>query len=79
MKLYLAMCSLCLLSGAALGHLNGKYLAAAQFVDNCDDRRFVVFHDREADEQRHFHCFEIKLDALDNKTSPPPAVHTPVI
>ena len=77
MKFYLAMCSLSLAAGTALGHLNGKYLAAAQFVDNCDDRRFVVFHDREADEQRHFHCFEVELDTATTKPSPPP--HTPVI
>ena len=79
MKFYLAMCSLSLAAGAALGHFNGQYLAAANFVDDCEDSRFVVFHDREADENRHFHCFEIKTQSPEERREPAPSVHTPVI
>ncbi len=64
MKLYVAVCSLCLLTGAALGHFNGKYAAAATFVDDCDSLSIVVFHDRQNETNRHFHCFEIETPAL---------------
>ncbi|MEM9257570.1 MAG: hypothetical protein AAGA91_19195 [Pseudomonadota bacterium] len=59
MKLYVAICSLSLLSGAALGHFNGQYSAASRFVDDCEQLSFVVFHDKEAALDRRFHCFEI--------------------
>lgn len=59
MKISLALCCLCLAAGVVLGHLNGKYTAAANFIDDCETRTVVVFHDQEADERRNFHCFEI--------------------
>lgn len=60
MKAYVAMCSLSLAAGAALGHFNGKYAAASHFIDSCDSVKIVAFQDREADTRRDFHCFEIE-------------------
>lgn len=69
MKAYLAMCSLCMLTGATLGHWNGKFSATTDFVDSCDRKSFVVFHSSDADDKRRFHCFEI---------APPEYVDEPV-
>lgn len=79
MKFYLAMCSLSLAAGTALGHFNGKYTAAARFVDDCDQQRFVVFLDRGADAQRRFHCFEITQPALEDRPEQPGRNHAPLI
>ncbi|NQX88536.1 MAG: hypothetical protein HRT77_07715 [Halioglobus sp.] len=73
MKLYLAACSLSLLSGVALGYLNGKQRAALTFVDQCTLRNFVVIQDRQQDALRRYHCFE--LTELDIITVP--ATRTP--
>ena len=35
MKLYLVVCAACLISGAVIGYLNGKYAAGARFADTC--------------------------------------------
>lgn len=59
MKAYVAMCSLCLLTGATLGHLNGKFSAVSDFVDSCDRQSFVVLHNSDSYDKRRFHCFEI--------------------
>lgn len=59
MRTYVAICSLCMLTGAGLGYFNGKYSAAAHFVDDCNAVSIVVFHDRQSQTNRHFHCFEI--------------------
>lgn len=64
MKLYLLVCSTCLLSGATLGHFNGKYSAAAHFVDDCTTMTVVVFHDRQSESNRQFHCFEINTSGV---------------
>lgn len=80
MKLYLAMCSFCLLAGAALGHLNGKYSAVSDFVNSCESIKFVVIQDRAADFSRQFHCFEV-IPAEHHKKreikKPQPASPTP--
>jgi len=38
MKLYLVVCAACLISGAVIGYLNGKYAAGARFADTCTAR-----------------------------------------
>ena len=79
MKIYLAMCSLCLAAGATLGHFNGKYAAATGFVDNCENLRFVVFNDKETNQKRHFHCFELPLPDTSEAVLEPARAHVPVI
>ena len=59
MKRYLAICAAFLMSGVALGYLNGKHEAAARFADTCDMLRMVVVADRQSGKNRHFHCIEI--------------------
>lgn len=59
MRTYLAMCSLSLLIGTVLGHLNGKYTAASHFVEDCANLSLVAFRDSEDGTNRRFHCFEI--------------------
>ncbi|GAB5453618.1 MAG: hypothetical protein Hals2KO_39460 [Halioglobus sp.] len=75
MRIYLAMCSLSLLTGVALGQINGKYTAASQFMDKCDRSSVVVFQDDEADVRRHFHCFE--LEQPTREETPPQLPHVP--
>lgn len=77
MKMYLAVSSLCLLVGAGLGHVNGKYHAAADFVDDCKSVGIVVFQDHDSDARRHFHCFELdhtKAHQLPVQEQAPPPV-----
>lgn len=75
MKTYVAMCSLCLLTGAALGHFNGKFSAVSDFVDSCDRQSFVVFQNSGASDNRRFHCFEIAPpDYLEEPVQEQPAL-----
>jgi hypothetical protein len=60
-KVYLMFCSLSLLVGAGLGHLNGQYSAAARFAKDCSTLSIVAFEDTGSEQPRHFHCFELKL------------------
>lgn len=61
LKLYLGMCLLSLLTGLAIGHVNGTFSAAANFVDDCASISMVVLRDTETDTARRFHCFEINV------------------
>ncbi|MDX1735359.1 MAG: hypothetical protein R3228_13385 [Halioglobus sp.] len=61
MKAYVAMCSLSLLAGAALGHFNGQYSVATKFAEDCSRLSVVVFQDRESEAPKHFHCFELEV------------------
>ncbi len=63
MKLYVAMCSLSLLAGSAIGHFSGKISTQASFLDDCAATSFVVLEDNKGNTQRHFHCFEIDTDS----------------
>ena len=59
MKLYVAICSLSMLVGAALGYINGQVTTISDFVDDCAALNIVVLDDAGDDKMRHFHCFEI--------------------
>ncbi len=59
MKFYLAMCSLSLLIGAALGYLNGKNATIAQVVESCDATYMIAFRDDDIGSERRYHCFDI--------------------
>ena len=79
MKRYVAMCSLCLLAGAALGHMNGQVSQAITFVEDCATTRLVVVEDRASDQRRHFHCFEIDISKAHEKPAAKHADLLPVI
>ena len=64
-KVYLTFCSLSLIAGAGLGHLNGQYSAAAKFAEDCSTLSIVAFKDSSSEEPRHFHCFELDLASPD--------------
>ena len=74
MKAYVAICSLCLLAGTALGHFNGRYSAASHFIENCDRLSMVEFHDKDADVKRRFHCFEIAPPTARNQRALVPMI-----
>lgn len=77
MKLYLAACSFSLLSGVALGYLNGKQTTLQSFADKCSDHNFVVIEDRQDAQDRHYHCFELREVELEKepaRRAPAPAV-----
>ena len=69
MKLYVAMCSLSLLAGAALGHFSGKASTEASFLDDCAGTSFVVLDDGKGNTRRHFHCFEIDAETPPGRSS----------
>ena len=72
MKLYLTICSLCLLSGTVLGYLNGKFNAGIHFADACNAASIILVEDRQTKSKRHFHCFEIEPKApVQRPVSPP--------
>lgn len=62
-RLYLAMTSLALITGAALGHWSGKQGTLDSFVQDCSESHVSVVYDRVLDQHRHFHCFEIDAQA----------------
>ena len=75
MKLYVAMCSLSLITGAGLGYVNGKVATVASFVDDCAMGSIVELDDVAVEKMRRFHCFEIDIEAA----RPTPASSRPEI
>jgi hypothetical protein len=60
MKIYILMTSLMLTAGAALGYWTGQGSAQTGFASGCSETGIVVVYDYNAEEHRHFHCFELK-------------------
>jgi len=79
MKLYVAMCSLSLLAGAALGHFSGKTSTEASFLDDCAGTSFVVLDDNKGKTRRHFHCFEIDTGTQPKRSNKNPPEPVPMI
>ncbi len=63
MKLPGLIMFLALVAAATLGHVNGKSTSQAALADACQTRAFAVIYDPDTREQRHFHCFEVQLQA----------------
>lgn len=60
MKIYVLMTSLALMTGTAIGYLNGKDTAQSSFVSACTETRIAVVYEYGSDQPRHFHCFELQ-------------------
>jgi hypothetical protein len=63
MKLSKLIVFLALVAAATLGHVNGKSTSQAALADACQTRAFAVIYDADTREPRHFHCFEVQLQA----------------
>lgn len=79
MKLYLAMCSLSLLTGLALGHINGKAATVSSLMEDCAAASVVVLEDTQGAAKRHFHCFEIDTSASQAHPAPPRSKPIPMV
>lgn len=68
-KTYVFMTSVALLAGVSLGYWAGHGRAQTELANACIAAGLAVVYDHQSEEQRRFHCFELK----DPETSEPPA------
>ena len=76
-RLYVLMCSLSLITGVAIGHLNGLREAASGIVADCAERGITRIQSLGGDREHLFHCFEIvpepaREEKVRQPTTPPP-------
>ena len=74
-RLYVLMCSLSLLTGVAIGHINGMREAASGIVADCADRGITRIQNLGNDTDHLFHCFEIVPEPA--REEPVRQSHTP--
>lgn len=60
MKAYVFMTSVALLAGVSLGYWAGHGRAQTELANGCITAGLAVVYDHQTEEQRHFHCFELK-------------------
>ena len=67
MKIYLLLLACALAGSTAFGYYSGKDVAQERFAATCEATRFAVVYDRSSDAHRHFHCFELDAEAIDDQ------------
>ena len=76
MKLYVFMTSLALAAGASIGYWTGHGSALTEFAQDCMTDGIAVVYDYQADQHRHFHCFELDDTAKPDPTTTPDSGQT---
>ena len=60
MRRYVFMTSMALLAGVSLGYWAGHGRAGTELANACIAAGLAVVYDHQAQENRRFHCFELK-------------------